>query len=55
MLKKSINQYRNIKGKYYIFASADLDVMPLIKKECKLLGISYRMIDGQIFIEKTNE
>lgn len=55
MLKQSIKQYRNIKRKYYIFATANLCEIPLVKKECKLLGLSYRMIDGQLFIEKINE
>lgn len=50
-IKQSINQYRNINGKFYIFDTADLEVMPLVKRLCRKNGFSYRMIDGQLFTE----
>ncbi len=54
-MKQSIDQYRNIKGKYYVFTTANLDFMPLVKRQCRKKGFSYRMIDGQLFTEVQNE
>lgn len=50
-VKQSIDQYRNINGKFYIFDTANLEKMPFVKRECRKAGFSYRMIDGQLFTE----
>lgn len=55
-LKQSYNQYRNIKGKYYQFWTANggadgfIEEKELAKKD----GVAFRVIDGQFYREVKN-
>lgn len=51
-LKQSIKQYRNIKGVRFTFITANLAEIEEIRKECKLLKIQTRLIDGQLYKEE---
>lgn len=52
-LKQSINQYRNIKGKYFEFwtANGGIDDFREEKEKAKKDGVSFRVIDGQFYRE----
>jgi hypothetical protein len=51
-LKQSINQYRNIKGHYFVMYTADGADFPVIIAQCKELKVAYRVIENQLFIRE---
>ena len=51
-LKHSIDQYRNIKGKRFICWTASEDLFKNEINRAKSNGLSYRVIDGQLYIEQ---
>lgn len=54
-MKQSIKMYRNIKGVYYQQWTFDSSLFDECKKECKELGLKYRIINGEFFREVKNK
>lgn len=51
MLKQSYKQYRNIKGKHFVMWTSNPAEFDQAKAEIKKQGLSFRVIDGQLYKE----
>ncbi len=54
-LKQSANMYRNINGVYFRHAASNPDDFELIKVEAKEKGLKVRKINGELFIQRSEE
>jgi len=54
-VKSSSDMYRNIKGVRFIVFTSDISQLEEVRKIAKEKGLKVRVIQGEIFMEETDE